>query len=130
MRFLAILSFAIAVSLASIAAAAPADQMADALVATASKDEITAESLPNDFARLSRFVRHDSGGMAIFSDGGPADGSVRYAQPPFDLSAMPHGGANAPLFTVAFEFASQADFTFEGLAAALETRLGTPTSSA
>jgi hypothetical protein len=127
MRFLAILSFAIAVSLASIAAAAPADQMADALVAAASKDEITADSLPNDFARLSRFVRHDAGGMAIFSDGGPTDGYVRHAQARYALSG--HGDATGLRFMVAFELASEADFTFDGLAAALEARLGTPTSS-
>jgi hypothetical protein len=34
-----------------------------------------------------------------------------------------------PLFSVAFELASQPDFTFEGLSSALEQRLGTPTTS-
>jgi hypothetical protein len=130
MRFLAAPSFAIvtvALALAGTAQAAPADDIADALVTAATKPGITAESLPNDFARLSRFVRHDAGGMAIFSDGGPTDGYVRHAQARFDLSAMPHG--QPLLFTVAFELTSQPDFTFEGLSSALEGRLGTPTSS-
>jgi hypothetical protein len=109
--------------------AAPTDDIADALVTAGTKAEITAESMPNDFGRLSRFVRHDAGGMAIFSDGGPTDGYVRHAQAHFDLSAMPRGGAGTPQFLVAFELANQPDFTFEGLSSALEARLGTPTSS-
>jgi hypothetical protein len=130
MRLLATLLLGGALALTGAAMAAPADDIADALVAAGSKAEITANSLPSDFARLSRFVRHDAGGMAIFSDGGPTDGYVRHAQARFDLSAMPHGDPSGLLFTVAFELASQPDFTFEGLSSALEGRLGTPTSSA
>ncbi len=130
MRLLAACSLAAALSFSAAAMAAPADDIADALVTAGNKAQITADSLPNDFARLSRFVRHDAGGMAIFSDGGPTDGYVRHAQARFDLAAMPRGGANAPLFTVAFDLANEPDFTFEGLAAALEARLGTPISSA
>ena len=107
--------------------AAPADEMADALVTACSKPEITANSLPDDFARLSRFVRRDAGDMAIFSDGGPTDGYVRHAQARFALSSQ--GDATALVFTVALELANQPDFTFEGLSSALENRLGTPTSS-
>ena len=80
MRFLAALFLAGALSLAGSAKAAPVDGIADALVTAANKAEITANSLPDDFARLSRFVRRDTGGMAIFSDGGPTDGYVRHAQ--------------------------------------------------
>lgn len=129
MRFLAACCFAVSLLFAGAVQAAPADDIADALVTAANKQQVTADSLPNDFARLSRFVRHDAGGMAIFSDGGPTDGFVRHAQARFDLSAMPRGGAGGLLFSVAFELASQPDFTFEGLSAALEARLGTPTSS-
>jgi hypothetical protein len=125
MRFLAVL--AIGLSLAGAAMAGPADEMADALVAASSKAEITADSLPNDFARLSRFVRRDTGGMAIFSDGGPTDGYVRHAQARFALS--PQGDTTGLVFMVALELTSQPDFTFEGLSSALEGRLGTPTSS-
>jgi len=133
MRLLAACCLAAAGFVAALAfgaMAAPADDIADALLAAGNKAQITADSLPNDFARLSRFVRHDAGGMAIFSDGGPTDGYVRHAQARYDLAAMPRGGSNMPLFTVAFDLASQPDFTFEGLSAALELRLGTPTSSA
>ena len=125
MKFLAAL--AVALSLAGAAVAAPVDGIADALVATSNKAEITADSLPNDFARLSRFVRRDTGGMAIFSDGGPTDGYVRHAQARFALS--PQGDTTGLVFMVALELASQPDFTFEGLSSALEGRLGTPTSS-
>jgi len=107
--------------------AAPVDGIADALVNAANKPEITAESLPNDFARMSRFVRRDAGGMAIFSDGGPTDGYVRHAQARVALS--PQGDTTGLVFMVAFELAIEADFSFEGLSSALEGRLGTPTSS-
>jgi len=130
MRLLAACCLVVMLSFGATAMAAPTDDIADVLVTAGNKAQITAESLPNDFARLSRFVRHDAGGMAIFADGGPTDGYVRHAQARFDLSAMPRSGANATLFTVAFELTSQSDFTFEGLAAALAARLGTPTSSA
>jgi hypothetical protein len=127
MRLLAACCLAVVMLLGGAAVAAPTDDIADALVTAGTKAGITADSLPGDFARLSRFVRHESGGMAIFSDGGPADGYVRHAQARFDLAAMPHG--ETLLFTVAFELANQPDFTFDGLASALEARLGTPTSS-
>jgi hypothetical protein len=127
MRLLAALSVAFILFIAGVARAAPTDTMADALVAVSTKAEITADSLPNDFARLSRFVRRDAGGMAIFSDGGPTDGYVRHAQARFALSSQ--GDATGLVFTVAFELTSQPDFTFEGLSSALEGRLGTPTSS-
>lgn len=127
MRLLAALFLAGALSLAGAAKAAPVDGIADALVTASNKAGITADSLPNDFARLSRFVRRDTGGMAIFSDGGPTDGYVRHAQARFALSTQ--GDATGLVFTVAFEFTSQPDFTFEGLSSALEGRLGTPTSS-
>jgi len=126
MRFLAALSLAVAL-FAGRAMAAPVDGIADALVTAANKAEITAESLPNDFARMSRFVRRDAGGMAIFSDGGPTDGYVRHAQARVALS--PQGDTTGLVFMVAFELTIQSDFTFEGLSSALEGRLGTPTSS-
>jgi hypothetical protein len=130
MRFLAaIWLLTLAVSLAGFAAAAPTDDIADALVAAGTKPQITADSLPGDFARLTRFTRHEANGMVIFADGGPTDGYVRHAQAQYDTSAVPRGGPNMPLFSVAFELANQADFTFEGLSAALEQRLGTPTTS-
>jgi len=127
MRFLAVLSLAVALSLTGMARAAPVDGIADALVAAANKAEITANSLPDDFARLSRFVRRDTGGMAIFSDGGPTDGYVRHAQARVALA--PQGDTTGLVFMVAFELTSQPDFTFEGLSSALEGRLGTPSSS-
>ena len=126
MRFLAAL-FLAALSLTGAAQAAPVDGIADALVAAANKPEITAESLPNDFARMSRFVRRDAGGMAIFSDGGPTDGYVRHAQARVALSAQ--GDTTGLIFMVAFELAIEPDFSFEGLSSALEGRLGTPSSS-
>jgi hypothetical protein len=130
MKFLVTYSLAFALSLAGAAhASAPVDDIADVLVAAGSKANITAESLPTDFARLTKFTRHEANGMLIFSDGGPTDGYVRHAQAAYDTSAMPRGGANMPLFSVAFELASQPDFTFEGLSAALSQRLGTPTTS-
>ena len=129
MRFLAVWSLGLALSLAGLAAAAPTDDIADALVAAGSKPQITADSLPGDFARLTKFTRHEANGMVIFADGGPTDGFVRHAQAEFDTSAIPRTGPNAPLFSVALELANQPDFTFEGLSAALEQRLGTPTTS-
>ena len=125
----AVWSFAVALSLAGFAAAAPTDDIADALVAAGSKAQITADSLPADFARLTKFTRHEANGMIIFADGGPTDGFVRHAQAQYDTSAIPRGGPGMPLFSVAFELANQPDFTFEGLSAAMEQRLGTPTTS-
>ena len=129
MRFLAVWSLGLALSLAGLVAAAPTDDIADALVAAGSKPQITADSLPGDFARLTKFTRHEANGMVIFADGGPTDGYVRHAQAQYDTSIVPRTGPNAPLFSVAFELAEQPDFTFEGLSAALEQRLGTPTTS-
>jgi hypothetical protein len=130
MKFLAAAwSLGVALSLAGLTAAAPTDDVADALVSAGSKPQITADSLPDDFARLTKFTRHEANGMVIFADGGPTDGYVRHAQAEYDTSAVPRGGPNAPLFSIAFELANQPDFTFEGLAAALEQRLGTPTTS-
>jgi len=60
--------------------AAATDDIADVLVTAAKKAEITPDSLPADFARLTRFVRHDSNGMVLFSDGGSTDGYVRHAK--------------------------------------------------
>jgi hypothetical protein len=129
MRFLAaVWSLGLALSLSGFAAAAPIDDIADALVSAGTK-QITADSLPTDFARLTKFTRHEANGMVIFADGGPTDGYVRHAQAQYDTSAVPRTGPNAPLFSVAFELAEQPDFTFEGLSAALEQRLGTPTTS-
>jgi hypothetical protein len=129
MKFLAAWSLGLALSVAAAAYAAPADDIADALVAAGTKPQITADSLPTDFARLTKFTRHEANGMIIFADGGPTDGFVRHAQAQYDTSAIPRGGPNMPLFSVAFELASQPDFTFEGLSSALEQRLGTPTTS-
>jgi hypothetical protein len=130
MKFIAAWTLAFALSLTGAAlASAPVDDMADALVTAGSKANITAESLPADFARLTKFTKHEANGMLIFSDGGPTDGYVRHAQAQYDTGSVPRGGASMPLFSVAFELAIQSDFTFEGLAAALEQRLGTPTTS-
>ena len=113
-----------------LAQAAPTDDVADALVLAGKKADITPDSLPNDFARLTRFVRHEGNGMVLFSDGGSTDGYVRHAQAHFDTSHAPRaGGDKIPLFSVAFELVDQADFSFEGLSSALEQRLGTPTLS-
>ena len=108
--------------------AAPTDDIADALVRGGTK-AITADSLPQDFARLTKFVRHDGNGMILFSDGGMTDGYVRHAQARFDTKAGPQAGAVMPMFSVAFELVNQENFTFEGLAAALSQRLGTPSAS-
>jgi hypothetical protein len=110
------------------ARAAPTDDIADVLVTAGSKP-ITPDSFTTDFARLAKFVRHDANGRIIFADGGPADGYVRHAQAQFDNSKIPTSGPGAPLFSVAFELADQQDFTFEGFAAAMEQRLGTPNVS-
>jgi hypothetical protein len=113
-----------------LAQAAATDDIADALVSSGKKAEITPESLPNDFARLTRFVRHDGNGMVLFSDGGSTDGYVRHAQAHFDTARVPRAGNDKiPLFSVAFELVDQPDFSFEGLSSALEQRLGTPSLS-
>jgi hypothetical protein len=110
--------------------ASATDDIADVLVTAGKKADITPESLPGDFARLTRFVRHEGNGMVLFSDGGSTDGYVRHAQAHFDISRTPRAGADKiPLFSVAFELVDQPDFSFEGLASALEQRLGTPSVS-
>jgi hypothetical protein len=130
MKFLAAWTLAFALSLAqTVQASAPVDNIADALVAAGSKANITAESLPTDFARLTKFTKHEANGMLIFSDGGPTDGYIRHAQAQYDTGAVPRGGPNMPLFSVAFELSIEPDFTFEGLSSALAQRLGTPTTS-
>jgi hypothetical protein len=115
--------------LAGPAESAPTDDIADVLVQAAHKPEITVGSLPDDFLRLTRFVRHDGNGMVLFSDGGATDGYVRHAQAHFDTAPAATGPGTAPLFSVALEFVSQPGFTFEGLSSALEQRLGTPSLS-
>ena len=86
--------------------------------------------MPDDFARLARFVRHDANGMVLYTDGGSTDGYVRHAQAHFDLTPLARKGVDKiPLFAVTFELAEQPDFTFEALAAALERQLGTPSLS-
>lgn len=121
------LSFA--VGLAFTASAAPTDDIADVIVQAVNKPTITAESLPEDFARLTKFVRHDANGMILFSDGGPTDGYVHHAQARFDNRTPHQPGAGTSPFTVAFELANEGAFTFEGFSAALAARMGTPTSS-
>jgi hypothetical protein len=109
--------------------AAETDDVADALVTAGKKANLSPDSLPSDFARLARFVRHEGNGMVLFSDGGATDGYVRHAQARFDTSRAPIAGTDKlPQFSVAFEMVDQPDFTFEGLVAALEQRLGTPTA--
>jgi hypothetical protein len=113
-----------------LAQAAATDDVADALVLAGKKADLTPDSLPNDFARLTRFVRHEGNGMVLFSDGGSTDGYVRHAQARFDTSRAPRAGADKiPQFSVAFELVDQPDFSFEGLSSALEQRLGTPSVS-
>jgi len=125
--FLFILALLIA---APACLAAPADNIADTLVAAARKQTITPDSLPDDFAHMTRFVRHNGGPMVLFTDGGMTDGYVRHAQAHFATApAARDPGRIDPLFTVAFEMVQQPDFTFESLAAALEQRLGTPDGS-
>jgi len=126
--FAAIWSLLAVMAFAGLAGAAPTDDIADALVAGAHQP-ITADSLPTDFARLAKFVRHEANGMVLFTDGGPTDGYVRHAQAQFDIATIPHGGPTMPLFSVAFELVDQPGFTFDGLAAAMEQRLGTPSVS-
>jgi hypothetical protein len=129
MKIIAAACLALAILCAPPVPAAPADDIADAL-ARASSGPITADSLPEDFARLARFVRHDANGMILFTDGGPTDGYVRHAQAHFDLTPLARKGVDKiPLFAVEFELADQPDFTFEGLSAALERRFGNPSAS-
>jgi hypothetical protein len=109
--------------------AGPTDDVADALV-QAGTAAITPNTLPDDFARLTKFVRHEANGMILYTDGGPTDGYVRHAQAHFDTTADIRKGADKiPLFSVAFELVEQPDFTFDGFAAAMEKRLGTPSVS-
>ena len=124
-----VIACAFATVMAASAFATPVDDVADALVQAGTKP-ITADSLPTDFARLTQFVRHDANGMILYTDGGPTDGYVRHAQAHFDLTPSVRKGADKiPLFAVAFELADQTDFSFDGLASALEKRLGTPSVS-
>ncbi len=107
------------------ALAGPTEDIADTLAVTAAKP-ITPDSLPADFARLTKFVRHDGHGMVLFTDGGATDGYVRHAQAHFDTGPAA-ASPQDPLFVVAFEFVDQEDFSFDALSSALEQRLGTPT---
>lgn len=128
MRVLALL--ALMVGFAAGAHAAPTDDIADVLVTAGKKADISPETLPADFARLTRFVRHDGKGMILFSDGGSTDGYVRHAQAQFTILAGPVADTSKmPLFMVALELVDQPDFTFEALSSALTQRLGTPTDS-
>jgi prepilin-type processing-associated H-X9-DG protein len=130
MRIFAAALAALAVAhVTASALAAPVDDIADVLIQDAEKPAITQDSLPADFARLTRFVRHDGGGMVLFTDGGSTDGYVRHAMAHFDTrAAQGKGIQGVPLFLVAFELVDQPDFTFDGLSAALEQRLGPPTT--
>jgi hypothetical protein len=113
-------------ALAGVCRAMPTDDIAEALIVAGSKP-ITPDSLPADFARLTRFVRHDGNGMVLFTDGGATDGYVRHAQAHFDTAPAAHDDAGMhPLFSVAFELVDQPDFSFDGLAASLEQKLGAP----
>jgi hypothetical protein len=128
MRIIAAAFFAFAATVAPWALGAPTNDIADAL-AEASVKPITSDSLPSDFSRLTRFVRHDANGLVLYTDGGPTDGYVRHAQAHFDLTPSVRKDADKiPLFSVEFELADQPDFTYEGVAAALEQRLGTPSA--
>ena len=120
-------SAALFLSMTAFAASAP-DDLADLVIESARKP-ITVDSLADDFAHLAKFVRHDSPNQVVFSDGGLADGHVRHAQARFDLTPTSGATANMPLFVVALELVEQPDFTFDGFAAALERRLGTPDQS-
>jgi hypothetical protein len=116
-------------AVAGTALAAPADDVAAAL-ADAGRKALTADSLPTDFARLSHFKRTDTNGMVLFTQETPADGHVRNAQAQFDMMGASRPATDKmPLFSVAFEFVDQPDFSFDALAAALEHKLGTPTAS-
>jgi hypothetical protein len=126
MRFFAALLIAVTMSMPVWAAAT--DDIAD-ILALSAKKQITVDTLPDDFARLTKFVRHDGNGMVLFSDGGGTDGYVRHAQARYDIAPAQHAGVKGPLFSVAFEFGNEENFTFEGLAAALAQRLGTPTTT-
>jgi hypothetical protein len=134
MRILA--AIFISLTLAPFAVAAPADDIADVLVQDVRKPTITPDTLSADFARLTRFVRHDASGMVLFTDGGSTDGYVRHAMANFyspapakaSKDAKTADATNMPLFLVAFEFSDQPDFSFDGLAAALAQRLGAPSS--
>lgn len=129
MRIIAAASFALAVLCAQQAPAAPTDDIADALV-DAAKKPITADSLPAAFARLTRFIRHEANGLILYTDGGPADGYVRHAQAHFDPSPTIRKGVDmTPQFDVVIDLADQPGFTYQDMAAALEQRLGTPTTS-
>jgi hypothetical protein len=128
MRVLAI-ALALLIFAPPAANAAPTDDVANAVSAAVEKSDITPDSLPADFARLTRFVRHEASGMVLFTDGGATDGYVRHAQAQFAKTAgAPANQGKAPLFSVALEFVDQPDFSFEGLSAALEKRLGPPTT--
>jgi len=122
-------AFVFLLAMAGTALAAPVDDVAGVL-ADAGRKPLTADSLSTDFARLSHFKRSDSNGMVLFTQEAPADGHVRNAQAQFDtIGATRPATDKMPLFSVAFELVDQPDFSFDGLAAALERKLGTPTAS-
>jgi hypothetical protein len=128
MKILALI-LAISVSAMGTAFAASTDDIANVLV-DAGRKPITADSLPQDFARLAHFVRHEANGMILYTDSAPADGHVRNAQAHFDtIGGVRPPNDKLPLFSVAFELVDQPDFTFDGLASAIERKLGTPTAS-
>jgi hypothetical protein len=128
-RRLVALAFAILLGLPASARAAATDDMARELAERVARP-ITADSLPADFAPIARFVRREMGGQVMFSDGGIADGHVRHAQASFDLRApAPGAAAKTPAFFIALELVDEPDFTFDGIAAALERRLGPPDES-
>ena len=129
MRIIAAVSFALALIPTPAALAAPTDDIADALI-DAAKKPITADSLPADFARLTRFIRHEANGLILYTDGGPTDGYVRHAQAHFDPTPTIRKGVDmTPQFDVVIDLADQDGFTYKDMAAALERRLGTPTTS-
>jgi len=107
-------------------AGAPADDIADAVIQAGIKP-ISPESLADDFAPLTKFIRHDASGMVLFSDGGGTNGYVRHAQAHFDTApAATDPAGKHPAFSIAFELADQPEFSFADLAGALEQRLGKP----
>ncbi|HLG86327.1 MAG TPA: hypothetical protein VKZ79_03930 [Alphaproteobacteria bacterium] len=114
---------------AGTAVAAPVDEVA-AVLADAGRKPLTVESLPVTFARLVHFKRSDANGMVLFTEEAPADGHVRQAQAQFDtVGAARPAAEKMPVFSVALELVDQPDFSFNGLAAAMEHQLGTPTAS-
>lgn len=109
--------------------AAPVDEVA-AVLADAGHKPMTVDSFPTTFARLAHFKRSDANGMVLFTQEAPADGHIRNAQAQFDTMGTARPTIEKmPIFSVAFELVDQPDFSFNGLAAAMEHQLGTPTAS-